>query len=73
MIPSDVPGMIDILREVLLKHMDESYALPDYRIQSVVLIGARSGRLMTSDDVITGCDVPGALLVLAGARRGHHL
>ncbi len=56
------PGQVlDVLRDVLVEHMDREDSLPQYRIQSAVRIG-NSGRLMSNEDVSSGRDT------LAGLR-----
>jgi hypothetical protein len=57
----DPSQVLDVLRDVLLRHMDDPEALPVYRVQSAVLIGRRSGRLMSEDDVTSGHDIPNGL------------
>jgi hypothetical protein len=61
MVWCDPAQVLDVLRDVLVKHMDAPDALPDYQVQSAVFIGKHSGRLMSEDDVISGKDVPGGL------------
>jgi len=54
--PSQVIGTV---RDVLLEHMQEG--LDHYRVQSAVLIGKWSGRLMSEEQVASGDDVPHGL------------
>ena len=54
------PGQVlDVLRDVLLKHMQEG--LPDYQVQSAVFIGKKSQRLISENDIIDTKDIPGGL------------
>jgi hypothetical protein len=55
------PGQVlDVLRDVLIKHMDQPDSLNHYRIQSAVYIG-HSGRLISDDNIIAGNDSPAGL------------
>jgi hypothetical protein len=57
MISADPSQVLDVLRDVLVTHMDDPKALAHYRIQSTVYIG-QTGRLMSEDDIISAYDVP---------------
>ena len=58
------PGQVlDVMRDVLLEHMDKSGYVDSYRPQTIVTTGKRSGRIITRDDVISCRDVPGGLLI----------
>ena len=61
MIAGDASQVLDILRDVLLDHMDPPDSLPDFCVQSAVFIGERSGRLISDDNIIEGADFPGGL------------
>lgn len=63
MIAGDPAQVLDIIRDVLLEHMGPQDSLPDFRVQSVVYIGERSGRLISDDNIMAGNDVPGGLRV----------
>ena len=64
------PGQVlDVLRDVLLQHIDNPDALPEYQVQSAVYIGAHSGRLMGDKDIIACRDSPGGLRLTM--RSGH--
>jgi hypothetical protein len=52
---SDPEQVLDVLRDVLVEHMDDPVSLPDFRVQSVVFVG-RSGRLLSADDIISARD-----------------
>jgi hypothetical protein len=67
--PGNPDDVLDVLRDVLLKHMDRDDFLDEYRIQSAVYIGRNSGRLMSEDNIISGHDVPGGLRLTM--RSGH--
>jgi len=58
------PGqVIDVLRDVLLDHMQgdaEGKGLPHYRVQSAVYIG-KEGGLLSEGDIGTGKDMPAGL------------
>jgi hypothetical protein len=55
------PGQVlDVLRDVLVEHMNQPDALPHFQIQSAVYIG-HSGRLMSEDNIINGNDVAAGL------------
>ena len=55
--------VLDVLRGVLLEHMDGDDLGPWYRVQSAVIMGRDSGRIITEDQIIEGSDVPGGLLL----------
>jgi hypothetical protein len=57
----DPAQVLDVLRDVLLEHMDLPDSLPDYRVQSAVYIGEKSGRLISDKNIIEGNDAPGGL------------
>lgn len=59
----DPAQVLDVLRQVLLEHMDNPEALPNYRVQSAVMIGKDSGRIITEEQIIDGRDVEGGLLL----------
>ena len=65
----DPAQVLDVLRDVLVKHMDSGKALPQYRVQSAVFIGKHSGRLISDDHIISGNDAPGGLRLTM--RSGH--
>ena len=46
----DPEQVIDVLRDVLVKHMDETHSLPECRIQRAVYISRFSGRPISNDD-----------------------
>ena len=53
------PGQVlDVLRDVLLEHMQEG--LPHYQVQSAVYIG-KEGGLLSEGDIGTGKDMPAGL------------
>ncbi len=58
--PSQV---LEIMRMALIEHMDTEQYAPWYRPQSIVAVGAPSGRIITEDDILAGRDVEGALLI----------
>jgi len=64
----DIGQVLGVLRDVLVKHMDQAASVPEYRIQSAVFIG-RSGRLMSEKDSIATLDVPQGLRLTM--RSGH--
>jgi hypothetical protein len=57
----DPSQVLNVLRDVLVEHMDRPDSLDDYRIQSAVYIGRHSGRLMSEKDIISAHDVPNGL------------
>lgn len=65
--------VIEVLRDVLLEHMDSPNALPHFRVQSAVMLGRSSGRptsgpeMFTSEDgatIITGEQTGGLRLTM---------
>jgi hypothetical protein len=63
------PGqLLDILRDVLLEHMNHPEAIPDYQVQSAVYIG-RSGRLVSDEHIANAWDIPCGLRLTM--RSGH--
>jgi hypothetical protein len=52
--------VLDVLRDVLIEHMDDPEALDHYRVQSAVFIG-HSGRLISDNDILRGADIPAGL------------
>jgi hypothetical protein len=58
---ADASQVMDVLRDVLVQHMDHPQALDVYRVQSAVYIGRTSGRLISEQDIISGHDVPGGI------------
>lgn len=60
---TDPAQVLGVLRDVLIAHMDSPMTMPDYRVQSAVYIGGRSGRLMSEADIISGHDIPSGLLL----------
>ena len=59
MTDADPSQVLDVLRDVLLKHMQEG--LPHYQVQSAVYIGKNSQRLISENDIIDAKDIPGGL------------
>ncbi len=55
--------VLEVMRSVLMEHMDSDQYGPWYRPQSIVALGAHTGRIITEDDVLDGMDVEGALLI----------
>ena len=55
--------VLEVMRSVLMEHMDSDRYGPWYRPQSIVALGAHTGRIITEDDVLDGMDVEGALLI----------
>ena len=70
---SDPAQVLDVLRDVLLEHMNDPEALPEYQVKQAVLVGGRTGRLITEEDVSRGHDVPAALLLIMGDGSEFHL
>ena len=64
----DPAQVLDVLRDVLVEHMDDPNALSDYRIQSAVWIG-RSGQLISDDDITSCRDIQRGLRLTM--RSGH--
>lgn len=60
---ADASQVLDVLRDVLVEHMDDDDALPHYRVEAAVMIGKRSGRPITEDNVIDGSDAPDGILL----------
>lgn len=61
-ISTDPAQVLDVLRDVLLTHMDDPDSLPHYRVQSAVYFELGSGRLLRDGDIIDGC-YPGGLIL----------
>ena len=61
MIPGDAAQVLEVLRDVLIDGMDQYDSLPDFRLQSAVYVGQRSGRLISDEQIIEGRDVPAGL------------
>ena len=55
--------VLQVMRSVLMEHMDSDQYGPWYRPQSIVALGAHTGRIITEDDVLDGMDVEDALLI----------
>ena len=55
--------VLEVMRSVLMEHMDSDQYGPWYRPQSIVALGAHKARVITEDDVLDGTDVEGALLI----------
>lgn len=58
---ADAAQVLDVLREILIQHMDRPDSLSDFRVQSAVFIGAHSARLISDEQIIDGSDIPGGL------------
>jgi hypothetical protein len=56
----DPAQVLDVLRSVLIEHMDHPKALDVFRVQSAVYIG-HSGRLISDSDIIAGKDTSAGL------------
>lgn len=61
---TDPSQVLDVLRDVLLEHMN--VGLPVHRVLSAVYVGRRSGRLISDDDILAGRDAPGGLHLTMG-------
>ena len=61
MIPGDAAQVLEVLRDVLIDGMDLYDSLPDFRVQSAVYIGKRSGRLISDENIIACDDAPHGL------------
>ena len=55
--------VLEVMRSVLMEHMDTDQYGPWYRPQTIVALDAHTGRTITEDDVLDGMDVEGALLI----------
>jgi hypothetical protein len=64
----DPSQVLDVLRDVLVEHMDDNDSLPHYQIQSAVFIGG-TGRLIGEEQVLAGNDAPAGLRLTM--RSGH--
>ena len=59
---ADAGQVIDVLRNVLLEHMNEG--LPHYQVQSAVYIDRYTGRVIGDQEIIAGADPYGLLLTM---------
>ncbi len=57
---ADAAQVIDVLRDVLLEHMNEG--LPNYQVQSAVYTSQYTGRVIGEEEIIDG-DSPNGLLI----------
>ena len=65
---SEKPGaspskVLEVMRHVLIEHMDTDQYGPWYQPRSIVALGVKSGRVITEEDILDGKDVEGALLI----------
>lgn len=60
---TDPAQVLQVLRDVLIEHMDSPDTLPSYRVSRVLQLGKTTGRIMSDEDIASGADIPGRLLL----------
>lgn len=61
---SHLAQVLDVIREILLEHMDSPQALQEYRIEDVLQIDRETGAPIDDASVIAGRACPGALRLM---------